>query len=85
VAEVLRAVHSSFTLDAAPAGAPAPVINALAEATRKVMADPALQAELAKLAIQPTTDSSPTGAVAYIQSETLKWKPVVDATGIRSE
>jgi len=70
---------------AAPAGTPASVIEALAAATRKVMADPTLQAELAKMAIQPIADSSPTGAVAYIQSEMQKWKPVIDATGIRSE
>ena len=70
---------------AAPAGTPASVVDALAAATRKVMADPTLQAELAKMAIQPIADSSPTGAVAYIQSEMQKWKPVIDATGIRAE
>ena len=70
---------------AAPAGTPAPVQNVLAEATRKVMADPSFQAELAKMAIEPAVDSNPAAAVAYIRAEMQKWKPVIDATGIKSE
>lgn len=72
-----------WSVVAAPAGTPAPVLDKLAEATRKVMADPALQAELAKMAIRPTVDSSPTAAAAYMKSEMQKWKPVVDATGVK--
>jgi tripartite-type tricarboxylate transporter receptor subunit TctC len=70
---------------AAPAGTPAPVLNTLAEATRKVMGDASLQAELAKMAIAPTSDSNPAAAVAHIRTEMQKWKPVIDATGIKSE
>jgi tripartite-type tricarboxylate transporter receptor subunit TctC len=70
---------------AAPAGTPTPVLNALAEGTRKVMGDASLQAELAKMAIAPTADSNPAAAVAHIRTEMQKWKPVIDATGIKSE
>jgi len=70
---------------AAPAGTPASVQNVLAEATRKVMADPSFRAELAKMAIEPTVDSNPAAAAAYIRAEMQKWKPVIDATGIKSE
>ena len=70
---------------AAPAGTPAPVLDLLADATRKVMADPSLQAELAKMAIQPIADSNPAAAVVYIRTEMQKWKPVIDATGIKTE
>jgi tripartite-type tricarboxylate transporter receptor subunit TctC len=70
---------------AAPAGTPAPVLNALAEATRKVMIDPTMQDELARMAIVPTTDSNPAAAVAHIRTEMQKWKPVIDATGMKIE
>jgi tripartite-type tricarboxylate transporter receptor subunit TctC len=70
---------------AAPAGTPAPVLNALAEATRKVMTDPTMQDELAKMAIVPTTDSNPAAAVAHIRTEMQKWKPVIDVTGMKIE
>jgi len=70
---------------AAPVGTPSPVLDTLGAATRKVMADPTFQTELAKLAIQPTVDSSPAAATAYMKSEMQKWKPVVDATGVKSE
>jgi tripartite-type tricarboxylate transporter receptor subunit TctC len=70
---------------AAPAGTPAPVLNALAEATRKVMNDPTMQDELARMAIVPTTDSNPAAAVSHIRTEMQKWKPVIDATGMKIE
>ncbi len=70
---------------AAPAGTPAAVLNTLADATRKVMGDAALQTELAKMAIAPTADSNPAAAVAHIRSEMQKWKPVIDATGMKTE
>lgn len=68
---------------AAPAGTPVPVLEKLAAATNKALADPALQAELAKLAIQPTLDSNPAAAAAYLRAEQKRWQPVVDATGIK--
>lgn len=68
---------------AAPAGTPAPVVNALSAAVSKIMNDVALHAQLARLAIQPETNSSPTKATAYINAEMVKWKPVVEATGIK--
>jgi len=43
------------------------------------------EAELAKMAIAPTADSNPAAAVAHIRTEMQKWKPIIDATGIKSE
>ncbi len=68
---------------AAPAATPAPVIESLSIAVTRVLNDAALKEQLARLAIQPTTDSSPAKAKAYIKAEMVKWKPVVDATGIK--
>ena len=68
---------------AAPANLPPAVTAALAAATAKVMADPSLHQQLAALAIDPVTDSNPAAATAYIRAEIEKWRPVVEATGIK--
>lgn len=70
---------------AAPPGTPAPVLEALSAATARVMADASLRESLAKFAIQAETGSNPARAVAYMRSEMERWKPVVDAAGIRIE
>lgn len=68
---------------AAPAGTPPAVVDTLAKATAKVLGDATLVEQLAKLGIQPTAESSPAAATAYIRTEIEKWRPVVEATGIR--
>jgi tripartite-type tricarboxylate transporter receptor subunit TctC len=68
---------------AAPPGTPAPVLEALSAATAKVMADASLRESLAKFAITAETGSNPAKAAAYMRSEMERWKPVVDAAGIK--
>jgi len=68
---------------AAPANLPAAVTAILAAANTKVMADPSLHQQLAALAIEPNTDSNPAAAAAFIRAEIEKWRPVVEATGIK--
>ena len=68
---------------AAPANLPPAVTAALANATRTVMADTSLQQQLTALGIGPFTDSSPAAATAFIRAEIEKWRPVVEATGIK--
>ena len=68
---------------AAPARLPPAVTAALAAATAKVMADPSLHQQLSALAIEPTTDSGPAAATAYIRAEIEKWRPVVEASGLK--
>jgi len=70
---------------AAPAGTPAPVMDALSAATAKVMGDASLQQSLARFAIEPQTGSSPAAAAAHIRAEMGRWKPVIDAVGIKTE
>ncbi|MCX7143242.1 MAG: tripartite tricarboxylate transporter substrate-binding protein [Proteobacteria bacterium] len=68
---------------AAPTGTPAAIIDALAAATGRVLADPSLNEQLGKLGIQPTTESSPAAATSYIRTEIEKWRPVVEASGVK--
>jgi tripartite-type tricarboxylate transporter receptor subunit TctC len=70
---------------AAPAGTPAAVMDALSAATAKVMSDSALQEALAKFAIEPQTGSSPAAAASYIRAEMQRWKPIIDAVGVKLE
>jgi len=67
----------------APAGTPAAVIETLSQATAKVMGDTALQEQLAGLGIETVTGSTPASAAAYIRAEMAKWKPVIDASGVK--
>jgi hypothetical protein len=68
---------------AAPARLPPAVTASLAAATVKVMSDASLHQQLATLAIEATTDSSPAAATAYIRAEIERWRPVVEATGFK--
>jgi tripartite-type tricarboxylate transporter receptor subunit TctC len=68
---------------AAPAATPPAVLDALSAATAKAMADPGLQEALAKLAIEPQAESNPGAAAAYIRAEMQRWKPAIDAVGIK--
>jgi tripartite-type tricarboxylate transporter receptor subunit TctC len=70
---------------AAPPGTPPAVLEALSSATAKVMSDPSLRESLARFAIQAETGSNPAKAAAYIKSEMERWKPVIDAAGVKME
>ena len=70
---------------ATPAGTPAAVLDALSAATAKVMGDASLQESLARFAIEPQTGSNPAAAAAHIRAEMGRWKPVIDAVGIKTE
>jgi len=66
-----------------PAGTPSAVVETLSQATAKVMADTTLQEQLGNLGIETVTGSNPASAAAYIRSEQVKWKPVIDASGVK--
>jgi tripartite-type tricarboxylate transporter receptor subunit TctC len=67
----------------APAGTPAPILDVLSAATAKVMTDASLKEQLDKLGITPETGSSPAAAADYIRVEMVRWKPVIDALGVK--
>ena len=67
----------------APAKTPPEAIDVLAAATTRVMRDTTLHEQLAKLAIEPVSGSTPATATEFVRQEIARWKPVVDATGIK--
>ena len=70
---------------ALPAGAPAGVVETLAAATRRIMADEKLQADLRALAIEPVADTDPARSAAYFRAERERWAPIVKASGAKME
>ncbi len=66
-----------------PAGTPPAVVEALSQATAKVTGDALLQEQLANLGIETVTGSNPVSAAAYIRSEQAKWRPVIEASGVK--
>ena len=70
---------------ALPAGAPADVVNTIADATRRIMADQTLQADLRALAIEPIADADPVKSAAYFSAERERWAPIIKASGAKME
>jgi len=64
---------------ALPAGAPAEVIDTIAVATRRIMADEKLQADLRGLAIEPVADADAARSAAYFSAERERWAPIIKA------
>ena len=60
-----------------PTGTPQAVVDKLGAAAHKSIADEALRKDLIEMAVRPVLDSDPASASAYIQSEFVKWTPVV--------
>jgi tripartite-type tricarboxylate transporter receptor subunit TctC len=70
---------------ALPAGAPADIVDTIAEATRRIMADEALQADLRALSIEPVADADPVKSAAYFSAERERWGPIIKASGAKME
>jgi tripartite-type tricarboxylate transporter receptor subunit TctC len=70
---------------ALPAGAPTDVVNTIADATRRIMADQTLQADLRALAIEPIADADPVKSAAYFSAERERWAPIIKASGAKME
>jgi len=69
----------------APAGTPAPAVQAANAAFNRVLALPHVQARLADLAIQVRDDSTPTCAATWLREEVAKLGAVIRDAGIRVE
>jgi tripartite-type tricarboxylate transporter receptor subunit TctC len=82
---VAGAVAYTFNAIVAPAGTPRNVVDTIAEATKQAMADEAFRADLESVGVEPTPDSSPEKATAFVAAEIAKWAPVVKATGVKME
>jgi tripartite-type tricarboxylate transporter receptor subunit TctC len=66
----------------APAGTPAPIVNALNQAINNVMAMPSVRERLSSLTMQVISDSTPASAAAFLRSEMAKWEPIIRERGI---
>jgi tripartite-type tricarboxylate transporter receptor subunit TctC len=69
----------------APAGLPQAIVDQIADATRKVMADADLQRILVASGFEPILDSGPEATRAFIAAETRRWVPIMKATGFKME
>jgi tripartite-type tricarboxylate transporter receptor subunit TctC len=66
----------------APAGTPAPIVDALGEHIKRAMADTALRARFAEMGIE-LGGSTPAELTAEAAKESAKWAPVIKRYGIK--
>ena len=69
----------------APAGVPRPIVDQLAAQIGKLVADPATQAKLTNIALEPLPGSTPDSFAAYIKSEVDRWAGIVKNSGAEPE
>src|SRR6516164_4736739 len=69
----------------APAGVAKPIVDRIAEATRKVMADADVQSILVASGFEPILDSDPDATRQFISEELARWTPIMKATGFKME
>jgi len=68
----------------APAGVPPAVSERLVDAVHKVLAKPAVQAQLARQGVEPVS-STPQELARYADEEMKRWKAVAQAAGVKPE
>jgi len=69
----------------APAGTPRATVDQLAAQIAKLLADPATQAKLTAMALEPLTWSTPDSYAAYIRHEVDRWADIVKRSGAMPE
>ncbi|MFL5066692.1 MAG: Bug family tripartite tricarboxylate transporter substrate binding protein [Xanthobacteraceae bacterium] len=67
----------------APAGTPSEIIEQIAQASRKAVAEPAYQQLLIDAGIEPTLDSSPGKFRQSLAADVALWTPVVKALALK--
>ncbi len=75
----------TFNLILGPAGLPQNVVDAVDQASRKMMADPDMIKFLLDIAAVPTTDTTPERTAKFIKDEIAKWAPIIKAAGVKIE
>lgn len=66
-----------------PSATPKAIVNQIADASHKVMLDPAFDKILVASGLEPVTDSTPDKARDYLIGETNRWGPIVKAIGLK--
>jgi len=69
----------------APAGTPRATVDQLAAQIARLLADPATQAKLTAMALEPLTWSTPDSYAAYIRHEVDRWADIVKRSGAMPE
>jgi tripartite-type tricarboxylate transporter receptor subunit TctC len=75
----------TFNLILGPAGTPQNVVDTIDQASRKLMADPAVIKFLEDIAAIPTRETSPQITAQFIQKELAKWAPIIRAADVKIE
>lgn len=75
-------IVQAFNAILLPAGMPRPVVDALHQASIKVLANPGMQDFLRKAGAEPVTTSSPERASQFLQKELQRWGPIVREIGV---
>src|SRR6267154_4967341 len=78
-------VAANFNGLFAPAGLPKPIVDQIAEATRKVMGDADFQKILLASGFEATADSGPEQAQRLVSDELARWTPIMKATNFKME
>ena len=66
----------------APAGTPKPIVDRIANATKKIMTDPELQKVLKAAGAEVVLDSDSDKAARFVAEERQHWTPIIKASGI---
>jgi tripartite-type tricarboxylate transporter receptor subunit TctC len=77
-------VAYTYNILLAPAGTPRGAIDYLNAAMKKVMADRSFVDTLVRLGVDPNTDSNPDKAAAMMRTELDKWRPLIEALGLKN-
>ena len=67
----------------APGGTPRLIIDQIAAATQKVMADKEFQQKLVAAGFEPVTDSGPDETGKFVAEELVRWTPLLKASQIK--
>jgi tripartite-type tricarboxylate transporter receptor subunit TctC len=73
-------IASNFNGLFAPAGVPKPIIDLVAEATRKAVAQDDFQKRLIDSGFEPVAESGPAEARRLVADELARWTPIMKAT-----
>jgi len=78
-------VAANFNGLFAPAALAPAIVDRLAGATRKLMADPAFDQLLVASGFEPTAESGPQQAARLVADEVARWTPIMKATNFKME
>ena len=76
-------VSVNFTGLFAPAKTPKPIVERIADATRKAMEDPDVRKNLIEQGMEPYRDSTPEKTQRFVEEDIARWTPVIHSIGLK--